>query len=96
MVRSASVCFICIGQEPQHGTSQSPNTFHCVWAGVSAGGAAATEQYWTLLEEMRAEYLGDLEEYVEFARMSDRNPQPSDKLNKMLNIVARLSVRLPL
>lgn len=42
---------------------------------------------------MRAEYLGDLEEYVGYARMNDRNPQPSDKMNKMLNIVARLSVR---
>lgn len=74
---------------------QAENRSHCGWAGASAGSVVATEQYWTLLEEMRAEYLGDLEEYVGYARMNDRSPQPSDKMNKMLNIVARLSVRSP-
>lgn len=69
------------------------NVFLLCWVGASAGSPIATEQYWTLLEEMRAEYLADLEEYVGYARMNDRNPQPSDKMSKMLNIVARLSVR---
>ncbi|KAK9903305.1 hypothetical protein WJX75_002415 [Coccomyxa subellipsoidea] len=62
-------------------------------AAAAPGSAALSEQYWALQEEMRAEYLTDLEEYAGLLRLNERAPQSSDKMAKMANIIARLSVR---
>lgn len=67
----------------------------CAAATASPGSAASSEQYWALQEEMRAEYLADLEEYAGLLRLNERAPQSSDKMAKMANIIARLSVRYP-
>lgn len=42
---------------------------------------------------MRGEFLGDLEDYARLLRTAERGPQPSEKMAKLVNIIARLSVR---
>ncbi|EIE23270.1 hypothetical protein COCSUDRAFT_66250 [Coccomyxa subellipsoidea C-169] len=69
-------------QQQQHGVAASPKA-----------AAAAAEAHWVLLEEMRGEFLGDLEDYARLLRTAERGPQPSEKMAKLVNIIARLSLK---
>lgn len=59
---------------------------------------AVTERYWALHENMRGEFLADLEEYLSLQRAIEHkrggpiSTQHSEKAARIANIIARLSV----
>ena len=63
-----------------------------------AADPAITERYWALHENMRGEFLADLEEYLGLQRMIEQkrggpiSAQHSEKAARIMNIIARLSV----